>query len=212
MHASDIHVPRLHVITETRPGHDPFPPVKAALAAGARLVQVRPEDHYTDREALTLAEEIAELCRSHDAVALVNDRVHIAQAVHADGVHLGDNDLPIDVTRRLLGPHAVIGGTARDPHSARASRRAGADYLGVGPVFPTSTKSGLPDAIGLDGLAAVCESVDIPIIAISGMTPERARQCVDAGAHGVAVVGDIASATDPFGRTQEFLAAVGEAR
>ncbi|QSB06126.1 thiamine phosphate synthase [Natronoglycomyces albus] len=203
-------VPRLHVITQTRPGHDPFPSIKAALAAGARLIQVRPEDHYTDREALALAEEITDLCRQQGALSVVNDRVHIAQAVAADGVHLGADDLPVDITRGILGTSAIIGGTARDAMSARVLRRAGATYVGVGPVFPTQTKEGLPDAIGLEGLAAVCAAVDLPVIAISGIDPERARACVEAGAHGVAVVGAISSAPDPYCATRELLAAVGE--
>nr|WP_112133340.1 thiamine phosphate synthase [Glycomyces dulcitolivorans] len=227
-----VRLPRLHVITDTRIAvaptpacgreagasdtfeavarqRDPLPAVAAALAAGARLVQVRPEDHYTDRAAFDLAAAVAELCDGYGAVCLVNDRVHIAQAVGADGVHLGAEDLPLDAARRLL-PTAIIGGTCRDPESARAARRAGATYLGVGPVWGTTTKTGLPQPIGLDGLAAVCEAVDLPVIAIGGITAERAARCREAGAHGVAVVGAIAAAADPAAATAELLAAVGE--
>ena len=230
-------IPRLHVITDTRspaatftgapaspdaaqrdpltadPGarlRDPIAVVTAALAAGARLIQVRPEDHYNDRAALDLATAVAELCTAHGAICLVNDRVHIAQAVGADGVHLGAEDLPVDVARRILPAAAIIGGTCREPESARAARRAGATYLGVGPVWGTTTKTGLPQPIGLDGLAAVCEAVDLPVIAIGGITAERAALCREAGAHGVAVVGAIAAADDPEHATAELLEAVGE--
>jgi thiamine-phosphate pyrophosphorylase len=211
-------LPRLHVITDTRgpvanavgPLHDPLSAVEAALAAGARLVQVRPEDHYTDRAAFDLATAIAALCDQYGAICLVNDRVHLAQAVGADGVHLGADDLPIDAARRILPAVSIIGGTARDPESARAARRAGATYLGVGPVWGTTTKTGLPQPIGLEGLAAVCEAVDLPVIAIGGITAERAALCREAGAHGVAVVGAIASAADPRAATAELLEAVGE--
>ncbi|HEU5129492.1 MAG TPA: thiamine phosphate synthase [Glycomyces sp.] len=208
MHATRL--PRLHVITDTRDGAAPLVVAESALAAGARLVQVRPEDHYTDRAALDLAAALAELCAAHDALCLVNDRVHIAQAVGAHGVHLGADDLPIDVARRLLPGAAVIGGTCREPEAARAARRAGASYLGVGPVWSTGTKTGLPDPIGLDGLAAVCAAVDLPVIAIGGITAERAAACREAGAHGVAVVGAISRAADPARATAELLRAVGE--
>lgn len=221
-----IRLPRLHVITDTRAAvaptaaeaassgtaarqRDPLRVAAAALAAGARLIQVRPEDHYTDRAAFDLAAAVAALCDAHGAVCLVNDRVHIAQAVGADGVHLGAEDLPLDAARRLL-PAAIIGGTCRDPESARAARRAGADYLGVGPVWGTTTKTGLPQPIGLAGLAAVCAAVDLPVIAIGGITAERAALCREAGAHGVAVVGAVAAAADPVAATAELLAAVGE--
>jgi thiamine-phosphate pyrophosphorylase len=206
-------LPRLHVITDTRgleTQPDPLAVVESALIAGARLVQVRPEDHYTDRAAFDLAAAIAALCDQYRAICLVNDRVHLALAVGADGVHLGADDLPIDAARRILPAASIIGGTARDPESARAARRAGATYLGVGPVWGTTTKAGLPQPIGLEGLAAVCEAVDLPVIAIGGITAERAELCREVGAHGVAVVGAIASAGDPGRATAELLEAVGE--
>jgi thiamine-phosphate pyrophosphorylase len=235
---SATRLPRLHVITDTRgpvaapspsrdvrdadglaaklidespaSWRDPLLVTAAALAAGARLVQVRPEDHYNDRAAFDLASAIAALCDAHGALCLVNDRVHIAQAIGADGVHLGAEDLPIDAARRILPSAAIIGGTSRDPESARAARRAGATYLGVGPVWGTTTKAGLPQPIGLSGLAAVCEAVDLPVIAIGGITAERAALCREAGAYGVAVVGAIAAAADPKQATVELLEAVGE--
>ncbi|GAB3644874.1 thiamine phosphate synthase [Glycomyces tarimensis] len=203
-------LPRLHVITDTREGATPIAVIAAALEAGARLVQIRPEDHYSDRAAFDLATALAELCDEQGAMCLVNDRVHIAQAVGADGVHLGADDLPLDVARRILPDTAIIGGTCREPEAARAARRAGATYLGVGPVWTSDTKTGLPQAIGLDGLAAVCEAVDLPVIAIGGITAERAADCRRAGAHGVAAVGAISTCDNPKRATAELLEAVGE--
>jgi thiamine-phosphate pyrophosphorylase len=205
--AAALHVPKPASLALLR---DPLVVVAAALAAGARLIQVRPEDHYNDRAAFDLATAVAALCDEYGALCLVNDRVHIAQAIGADGVHLGAEDLPIDAARRILPAASIIGGTSRDPESARAARRAGATYLGVGPVWGTTTKTGLPQPIGLDGLAAVCEAVDLPVIAIGGITAERAARCREAGAHGVAVVGAIASAEDPIQAAAELLEAVGE--
>ncbi|THV42855.1 thiamine phosphate synthase [Glycomyces buryatensis] len=204
-------LPRLHVITDTRAGASPLSVVAASLAAGARLIQVRPEDHHNDRSAFDFAAAVAALCGEYGATCLINDRVHIAQAVGAHGVHLGAEDLPLDAARRILPSDAIIGGTCREPEAARAARRAGATYLGVGPVWSTTTKHGLPGAIGLPGLAAVCEAVELPVIAIGGITAERAAECRAAGAHGVAVVGAISGAADPQGATAELLAAVGEA-
>lgn len=189
---------------------DPLVVAEAALAAGARLIQVRPEDHYDDREAHDLAAELMALCERYGATCLINDRVHISQAVGAHGVHLGARDLPIDAARRILAPGAIIGGTCREPEAARAARRAGATYLGVGPVWATTTKTGLPTPIGLEGLAAVCAAVDLPVIAIGGITASRAAECRAAGAHGVAVVGAIAAAEDPAAATAELLAALDE--
>ncbi|THV28687.1 thiamine phosphate synthase [Glycomyces paridis] len=206
-------LPRLHVITDTRTGaplRDPLDVVAAALAAGARLIQVRTEDHHTDRAAFDLAAAVTARCAEYGALCLVNDRVHVAQAVGAGGVHLGADDLPVDAARRILPAGAVIGGTCREPEAARAARRAGATYLGVGPVWGTATKTGLPEPIGLDGLAAVCAAVDLPVIAIGGIDAERARRCREAGAYGVAVVSAVAAASDPGAATAELLAAIGD--
>ncbi len=200
---------RLHLVTDTRPGRDPIAVVTAALAAGAPLVQVRVEDDVTDREAYALAGEILRLCRRHGATCLVNDRIDVALAVGADGVHVGADDLPVAVARRLLGPTAVVGATCRDPDSARAAVADGATYLGVGPAYATSTKDGLPPAIGPAGVAAVAAAVPgTPVIAIGGVTVDRAPELRAAGAYGVAVVGAVSAAPDPAAATRALLDAL----
>ncbi|EWM67485.1 thiamine-phosphate diphosphorylase [Micromonospora sp. M42] len=138
---------RLHLITDTRPGRDPLAVLRAALpVAGADLVvQVRVEDDATDREAYELARLVVDACRPYGAQCLVNDRLHVALAVDAAGGHVGADDLPVRAARRVLGPDAVLGATAREPVTARAAVDTGASYLGVGPCHVTTTKSGLPE-------------------------------------------------------------------
>src|SRR5438034_5548010 len=146
---------RLHLITDTRPGRDALAVVRGALSAGVPVVQVRVEDDLSDRAAYEFARTVAELCRHAGARCLVNDRLHIALAVGADGGHVGALDLPVDAARRVLGPDGVLGATAREPAGAAEAVKAGASYLGVGPCYATTTKDGLPAAIGPAGVAAV---------------------------------------------------------
>ncbi|GAA2520010.1 thiamine phosphate synthase [Pilimelia columellifera] len=196
-------VGRLHLITDTRPGRDPLAVLRAALTVpalaplGPLMVQVRVEDDWTDRQAYELAQAAVQLCAASGAVCLVNDRVDVALAVGAAGVHLGADDLPVEVARRLLGPGAVIGATARGPDGALAALEAGASYLGVGPAYPTTTKDGLPDSIGPSGVAAVAAATRLPVVAIGGVTADRAPGLLAAGAYGVAVVGAVSAAADP---------------
>ncbi|MFI7508309.1 thiamine phosphate synthase [Micromonospora aurantiaca] len=201
---------RLHLITDTRPGRDPLAVLRAALpVAGADLVvQVRVEDDATDREAYEMACRVTEACRPYGARCLVNDRLHVALAVTAAGGHVGADDLPVAAARRVLGPDAVLGATAREPVGARAAVDAGASYLGVGPCHATTTKSGLPDPIGPEGIRAVAEAVSVPVIAIGGVTAASVPALRAAGAYGVAVVGALSLAADPAHATAELLRAL----
>jgi thiamine-phosphate pyrophosphorylase len=183
--------------------------VDAALAGGAPCLQVRLE-RGTDRERYDLTRTIVDRARAAGAVVLVNDRVDLVLATDADGVHLGAEDLPVAVARRLLGPHRLLGGTARDPATARRLVAEGADYLGVGPVHTTRTKDGLPGPLGASGLHAVTAAVDVPVVAIAGITADRVAAALAAGAHGVAVVGAVSDATDPRAATVELLGRIAE--
>jgi thiamine-phosphate pyrophosphorylase len=182
---------RLHLVT------DSLSVVAAALAAGAGTIQVRVPDSATDRDCYDLAARVLELCRAAGATCLVNDRLHVALAVGADGGHVGAEDLPVAAARRVLGPAAILGATARDPDTARRAVADGATYLGVGPAYATSTKDGLPDPIGPAGVAAVARAVTVPVIAIGGVTADRVGELRRAGAYGVAVVGAVSAAPDP---------------
>jgi thiamine-phosphate pyrophosphorylase len=192
---------RLHLITDARPGRDALCVVAAGLAAGADTVQVRVPGETTDREAYQLTVRVLDLCRARGVTCLVNDRLHIALAAGADGGHVGADDLPVAAARRVLGPDAVLGATARDPLAARRAVADGASYLGVGPAYATVTKDGLPDPIGPVGVAAVAAEVTVPVIAIGGVTVAGVAELVRAGAYGVAVVGAVSDADDPGAAT-----------
>lgn len=197
-------VPRLHVVTPPAVGPGVVDTTRTVLAAGAPLVQVRTKD-VTDRVRLAHTAEILAVASAARATCLVNDRVDLALALGADGVHLGDDDLPVDLARRLLGEHALIGATCRNPEAARRAVDAGASYLGVGPTYATSTKIGLPEPMGPAGVEAIARAVSIPVIAIAGVTARRVHELLDAGAWGVAVVGAVYDAPDPVGAVAELL-------
>ena len=201
---------RLQVLTDIDGDHDPLTVIDAALGAGAPVIQVRAKP-VTDRRLFALAEVVASRCRRAGAICLIDDRVDICLAVGAHGVHLGDDDLPVAAARRVLGKGAIIGATARDPESARWLVSEGVDYLGVGPTYATSTKDGLPDPLGPAGVGAVAAAVDVPVIAIAGITAERVPEVLAAGVHGVAVVGAVSRAADPARAVAGLLAALEDA-
>jgi thiamine-phosphate pyrophosphorylase len=190
---------RLHIVT------DSLTIARAALSAGAPVVQVRVEDTATDREAYDLTVRVAALCTEYGATCLVNDRLHVAMAAGAAGGHVGADDLPVEAARRVLGPAAILGATARSPGTGLEAVAAGASYLGVGPAYTTATKPGLPAPIGPAGVAAVAAAVDVPVIAIGGITAARVPELLAAGAYGVAVVGAVSAAADPARATAALL-------
>ena len=198
---------RLHVITDTRGGRDPISTVRAALEAGAPVIQVRAKE-LTGPALYELAGQVADLCAAAGALCVVNDRPDVAAAVDAGGVHVGADDLPIPAARHMLGSSRVVGATARDPATARAHEAAGASYLGVGPAYATATKRGLPTPLGPEGVGAVADAVRIPVVAVAGVTAARVRELVDAGAFGVAVIGAISEAADPAKATEALLRAL----
>ena len=204
---------RLHLITDTRPGRDPLGVLRAALAvpgaAADLVVQLRVEDHLTDREAYELAGRVRQLCAPAGVPWLVNDRLDVALAAGAGGGHVGAHDLPVGVARRVLGPAALLGATAREPAAARTAVAHGASYLGVGPAYPSGTKPALPEPIGPAGVGAVAADLPgTPVIAIGGITVDRVPELLAAGAYGVAVVGAVFAAADPGRAVAELLDAL----
>lgn len=198
---------RLHVITDTRPGRDAIALVNEALDAGAPVIQLRAKG-LPDRELYEFASRIMQACSRRGACCIINDRVDIALAVDADGVHIGADDLPVTVARRLLGDGRVLGATARDPETAQRHEAAGATYLGVGPAYSTGSKDGLPSPLGPEGIARVAAAVSIPVIAVAGITASRVPELIAAGAYGVAVISAVSKADDPRAATEELLAAL----
>lgn len=195
---------RLHVLVDSEGL------AAAALDGGAPTIQVRLKGG-TDAARFAVIAAVAERCRAAGAVCLVNDRVDLAMAAGADGVHLGADDLPVGAARRVLGPAAVVGDTARDPATARRLVAQGASYLGVGPTYATASKAGLPDPVGVPAVRAVSAAVDVPVVAIAGITAARVAEVMAAGAYGVAVIGAVAGADDPRAATRELVAAVSAA-
>jgi thiamine-phosphate pyrophosphorylase len=200
---------RLHVLTDARPGRRPLEVVAAALSAGAPVIQVRAKDR-TDRDLYDFALRVAGLCAGAGARCIVDDRPDVAVAVGAHGTHLGAHDLPLPAARRVVGPGHLLGGTAREPVLAGQLVAQGADYLGVGPAYRTTTKPGLPDPLGAPGIAAVASAVPVPVIAIGGVTTADVPELLAAGAWGVAVVTAVSDAADPAAAVRELLAALGE--
>ncbi len=187
--------------------------VRAALAGGVDVVQLR-EKHVTARERLAVGRELRRLTAEAAVPLVVNDRIDLASAVDADGVHLGDDDLPIDVAREQLGSEALVGRSVSTVEGAMRAEEAGADYLGVGAVYETGSKETKPEEteIGLDRVRAVCEAVSIPVVGIGGVTHERAGDVIEAGAEGVAVVSEITQADDPEAVTRRLAEAVAAGR
>ncbi len=169
--------------------------IKAALDGGVTVVQLREKD-LTTGDFYAQAAEVRELLRKRQIPLIINDRLDIALAVDADGVHIGQEDMPLDAARRILGPHKIIGVSVFTPDEARAAEADGADYLGLSPIFITSTKPELTKQIGIQGIAAIRAAVKIPIVGIGSMNVSNAFEAVSAGLDGVAVVSGIVSQKD----------------
>ena len=188
--------------------------VEAAIAGGVDVVQLREKDRSA-RERYHLGRKLRELTREAGVTFVVNDRADIAQAVEADGVHLGDDDLPVPAARELLGEDAVVGRSVSFVNDAIAAERAGADYLGVGAVYATGSKDDIDDdehRIGPERVGDIAAAVDIPVVGIGGITADNAGPVAAAGADGVAVITAITRADDPETATRELAAVVERAR
>lgn len=163
--------------------------VKQALAGGITLLQLR-EKNLTDRKMLQEAQELLPLCHQHGVPLIINDRVQVALDAGADGVHLGQGDMSPREARAILGPDAIIGVSARTVESAQKAEQEGADYLGVGAVFSTSTKTDAKN-ISLETLRQIARVVHIPVVAIGGIGPDNILELLGCGIQGVAVVSSI---------------------
>jgi thiamine-phosphate pyrophosphorylase len=182
--------------------------VRAAVAGGVTAVQVR-EKALSARAFITEATEIAQLLSGTGVPLFVNDRVDVALAVGADGVHLGQDDLPAAAARRLIGPNVLLGVSVANDEQARRALDDGADYVSVSPVFLTPTKPDADSAVGLEGVAEIRHAVgDAPVLAIGGIDSRNARSVTAAGADGVSVVSAIMAANDPQSAAESIRAEV----
>jgi len=180
------------------------------VRAGGDAIQLREKD-LADRELLGLARELRALTRDTQTTFIVNDRPDIAVLAEADGVHVGQDDLPPAEVRRIVGDTLIVGVSTHQIGEARAAVDAGADYIGVGPVFPTETK-GYSEGVGTDYIRGAAAAVSVPLVAIGGITKERAADAIAAGAAGVAVCSAILGAEDIFAETKAFMDVLGPFR
>jgi thiamine-phosphate pyrophosphorylase len=184
--------------------------VAAAVSGGVTVVQLREKD-ASSREFYETALELRALTRSLGVPLIINDRLDIALAVNADGLHIGQSDLPLEKARQLVGKSMFIGVSAGTPDKALAAERAGADYIGSGPVYPTGSKADVGECIGTSGLAELCAAVRIPVVGIGGIKAENAGEVMRAGATGVAVISAIVSQPDIKAAARNLRAVVEQA-
>lgn len=197
---------KLHVLTDTdlQSCFSHFELAELAIAGGADTIQFRQKSGETI-QMIRVAEQIQALCKRAGACFIVNDRVDVAIASHADGVHLGQGDFPIPLARKLLGEAAIIGGSAGNEEEARKCFLEGADYIGFGPVFPTSSKMDAGPASGLELLRQVVEKIPLPIVAIGGINQDNAPLVRERGAHGIAVISAVCCDQDPEEATKRLV-------
>ncbi|GAB6880196.1 thiamine phosphate synthase [Halorubrum gandharaense] len=194
-------------------GRDTASVVASALDGGVDAVQLR-EKGLDARTRYRLGVRLRELTDEAGAALVVNDRIDLAKAVAADGVHLGQSDLPVEVARDQLGPDAVIGASVSTVREAEVAAAAGADYLGVGAVYGTSSKNvdAAKDGIGPGRIRAIIDAVDLPVFGIGGIDADNAGDVVAAGASGVAVISAITAADDPEAAARELTEVVEDAQ
>ncbi|HMD87453.1 MAG TPA: thiamine phosphate synthase [Terriglobia bacterium] len=199
-------LPRLYAIIDPAQsgGRPPIEVAEALLAAGVRLIQLR-DKHASSGELYQTAQRVGERVRRAGGIFIVNDRADVARAVDADGVHVGQDDLPVESVRSLVGPGKLIGFSTHVLEQVREADRSTADYVAFGPVFPTASKEN-PDApVGLGGLGEARKATRKPLVAIGGITLENARAAIEAGADSVAVIRGLVGAPDITRRAEEFL-------
>lgn len=199
---------RLYVLTDRRLTPDVAAAVEQAILGGATVVQLR-EKGATTREWLRAGQEVMAVCRRYGVPFIVNDRVDVALALDADGVHVGPDDMPVSLARRLLGEDKIIGFSAGTEEEARQAEAEGADYLGIGAVFATGSKGDAGEPIGVDGFLRVRRAApSLPAVAIAGITPSRAEEVMAQGADGVAVISAVFGAPDVRRAAEALRAAV----
>lgn len=178
-----------------------------ALKGGAAMIQLR---HKTasGSQLFSWAVEISKRCHQYHALCIINDRVDIALASSADGVHLGQQDMPARTARKLLGKMAIIGVSASSPDEARLAEQEGADYIGFGHIYPTASKLKEFSPVGVEALRKTAAIVSLPIIAIGGITIENSASLISCGASGVAVISAVSKADDPSKAAHELLCAI----
>ena len=177
--------------------------IETACRSGVTIVQLR-EKNLTTNQYYQLAKQVKEITDAYQVPLIIDDRLDVCLAVDAAGLHIGDDELPVSVARQVLDPEKILGVTAKTVERALEAERGGADYLGTGAIFPTTTKENAPITL-ISTLKTICQRVAIPVVAIGGLTSENIDQLVGTGIAGVAVVRDLMQAEDIEEKTQAFL-------
>ena len=177
--------------------------VETACRSGVTIVQLR-EKNLTTNQYYQLAKQVKEITDAYQVSLIIDDRLDVCLAVDAAGLHIGDDELPVSVARQVLGPDKILGVTAKTVKRALEAEESGADYLGTGAIFPTTTKENAPITL-ISTLKTICQRVAIPVVAIGGLTSENIDQLIGTGIAGVAVVRDLMQAEDIEAKTQAFL-------
>ena len=177
--------------------------VETACRSGVTIIQLR-EKNLTTNQYYQLAKQVKEITDAYKVPLIIDDRLDICLAVDAAGLHIGDDELPVSVARKVLGPEKILGVTAKTVKRALEAETSGADYLGTGAIFPTTTKENAPITL-ISTLKTICQTVAIPVVAIGGLTSENIDQLIGTGIAGVAVVRDLMQAEDIEAKTQAFL-------
>ncbi|WP_173259712.1 thiamine phosphate synthase [Streptococcus sp. 5905] len=177
--------------------------VETACRSGVTIIQLR-EKNLTTNQYYQLAKQVKEITDAYQVPLIIDDRLDVCLAVDAAGLHIGDDELPVSVARKVLGPKKILGVTAKTVKRALEAETSGADYLGTGAIFPTTTKENAPITL-ISTLKTICQTVAIPVVAIGGLTSENIDQLVDTGIAGVAIVRDLMQAEDIEAKTQAFL-------
>jgi len=177
--------------------------VEMACRSGVTIIQLR-EKNLTTNQYYHLAKQVKEITDAYQVPLIIDDRLDICLAVNAAGLHIGDDELPVSVARQVLGPKKILGVTAKTVKRALEAEEGGADYLGTGAIFPTTTKENAP-ITQISTLKTICQTVAIPVVAIGGLTSENIDQLAATGIAGVAVVRDLMQAEDIEAKTQAFL-------
>ena len=183
--------------------------VELAIKGGATIIQLREKD-CTSREFYELALSIKDITDAYEVPLIINDRLDIALAVHADGVHLGQSDIPVQVARNVMGPNCIVGATANTLEKAKEAWQSRADYLGVGDVFGSATKNDTKP-VELKELKKICDTVKIPVVAIGGISKKNIHLLKDTGVAGVAVISAVLGQTDITAAAEELISGSPEA-
>jgi thiamine-phosphate pyrophosphorylase len=204
--------PALYAILDPQLLETPLSPLARQLAAvGVRLIQLRDKQSPSSR-IFSVAQELTSILAPREVRLILNDRPDIAAMLKCGGVHVGQQDLPVEDARKICGPPLWVGVSTHTLEQLRQADRTSADYIAIGPIFPTSTKEHPDPVVGLDFIRAAREITRKPLVAIGGITLEKAEEVYRAGADSIAVIRDLGAARNPAGRASEFLAVAEKSR